>query len=155
MRRKSAHLAFRAALAAAGLVSLVLVPDAGAQTPQPKRKKASVETPAAPPPPPPVPDPHHRPLTELSEIIGALTLLSEVCSPGPAGNPWRARMERLIAAEGEASGIADRLRGAFNHGYSDYATSYRTCTRSARTAAEVLTRDAARLARDIERRFGS
>jgi len=54
-----------------------------------------------------------------------------------------------------ASGIADRLRGAFNHGYSDYATSYRACTPSAKAAAEILTRDAARLARDIERRFGS
>lgn len=142
-------------LAAMAIMMSLVFPQASAQVPQTKRKKASVETPAAPPPPPPAPDPHHRPLTELSEIIGALALLAEVCSPGSASNPWRARMERLIAAEGEASGIAERLKGAFNHGYSDYATSYRSCTPSAKAATEMLTRDAARLARDIERRFGS
>lgn len=147
--------AFRAfLLAAASLAVLVAAPDAGAQTPQAKRKKASVETPA-PAPPPSAPDPHHRPLIELSEIIGALTLLTEVCAPGSTANPWRARMERLVAAEGEASGIADRLRGAFNHGYSDYATGYRSCTPSAKAAVDILTLEAARRARDIERRFGS
>jgi len=153
--RSGPALAFALMFATAMLAIGLAVPGAEAQTPHPKRKKASVETPAAPPPPPPAPDPHHRPLTELSEIIGALALLAEVCSPGSASNPWRARMERLVVAEGEASGIVDRLRGAFNHGYSDYATSYRTCTPSAKAAAEMLIRDAARLARDIERRFGS
>ena len=139
---------------AASLTALVAAPQALGQGAAVRKKKPAVEAPAAPPPPP-APDPHHRPLTELSEIIGALVLLTEICSPASSTNPWRARMERLVAAEGEASGIADRLRGAFNHGYSDYATSYRACTPSAKAAAEILTRDAARLARDIERRFGS
>ncbi len=155
MTARGPHPARGLRLTAALFAMVIAMPQAGAQAPQPKRKKASVETPATPPPPPPAPDPHHRPLIELSELIGALALLVEVCTPGSASNPWRARMERLIATEGEASGIADRLRGAFNHGYSDYATSYRTCTPSAKAATDMLTRDAARLARDIERRFGS
>lgn len=147
--------AFHALFVAASLTALIAAPQAFGQGAPVRKKKPSVEAPAAPPPPPPAPDPHHRPLTELSEIIGALVLLTEICSPASSTNPWRARMERLVAAEGEASGIADRLRGAFNHGYSDYATSYRACTPSAKAAVEILTRDAARLARDIERRFGS
>ena len=146
--------ALHALFVAASLTALIAAQQAFGQRASVRKKKPAVEAPATPPPPP-APDPHHRPLTELSEIIGALVLLTEICSPASSTNPWRARMERLVAAEGEASGIADRLRGAFNHGYSDYATSYRACTPSAKAAAEILTRDAARLARDIERRFGS
>jgi uncharacterized protein (TIGR02301 family) len=119
------------------------------------RKKPPVEKPTPAPAPVPAVNPHHKPLIDLSEMIGALAFLADICSPGAGLNPWRIRMETLLETEGEASGIRDRLTGAFNQGYADYSTSYRQCTPSARAAQRLLTRDAARGARDIERRFGS
>lgn len=92
---------------------------------------------------------------ELSEAIGALALLNQVCAPAARTNPWRVRMEDLVEAEGEASGLREKMMGAYNRGFSEYAISYRQCTDAARAARALLTRDAARLARDLERRFGS
>lgn len=146
----------RAALALL-LLAAVGVEAASAQQAQPRaRKKAPIETPAAPATPPPqAENPQQKPLTDLAEIIGGLAFLTEICSPGSAVNPWRARMEGLLEAEGEASGIKARMTGAFNQGYTDYSTTYRQCTQSARAVQRLMTRDASRLAREIERRFGS
>ncbi len=133
------------------------------QPPQPQpqrvrpvpRKKAPETPPPAPKPAPVVITPQEKPLVELSEIIGALTFLAQICSPASTPNPWRVRMETLLDSEGEASGVRDKMTGAFNLGFAEYATTYRQCTDSARAARRILTRDAARLARDLERRFGS
>lgn len=96
-----------------------------------------------------------KPLVEISEVVGALAFLSQLCSPGVMPNPWRSRMEALLEAEGEASGAKEQMAGAFNTGYADYATTYRQCTPAAQAATQALAREAARLARDLERRFGS
>lgn len=64
-------------------------------------------------------------------------------------------MEALIESESEATGLRERMNGAFNTGFADYSTTYRQCTEAARLARRILARDAARLARDLERRFGS
>ena len=87
--------------------------------------------------------------------MGALTFLSQICSPGQEPNPWRRRMETLLEAEGESSAAHDRMAGAYNTGFADYATTYRQCTPAAQAAQQALVREAARLARDLERRFGS
>ena len=152
----------RVALILAGLALAVLaVEPVLAQQTQPQRarpalRKKAVETPPPTPklPPPPA-NAQEKPLLELSEAIGGLTFLSEICTPAANPNPWRLRMEALLDSEGESSGARDKMTGAFNHGFSDYSTTYRQCTDAARAARRVLTRDAARLARDIERRFGS
>ena len=120
-----------------------------------RRKKPPAEATQPAPRPTPLANPQERPLTELAEALGALAFLSQLCSPAADPNPWRARMETLLKAEGESSGAQEKMIGAFNAGFQDYSTTYRQCTDAARTAERVLTRDAARHARDIERRFGS
>jgi uncharacterized protein (TIGR02301 family) len=63
-------------------------------------------------------------------------------------------MERLVESEGAAQGNRQRLMGAYNAGFSAFSTSYRQCTDAANTARSVLLREAARLARALEQRYG-
>ena len=145
----------------AGLV-LMLVADAAIAQQQPQRaravqrKKPTTEA-VAPAPKPLLPpaNAQERPLLELSEAMGGLAFLTQICSPASNPNPWLIRMEALVNSEGDNSGAREKMTGAYNHGFSDYATTYRQCTDAARAARKVLTRDAARLARDLERRFGT
>lgn len=153
MRKASASLVIL-------LLTASLAGEAMAQqdAPRPRttqRNRKPVEP--APPPkaPPPPANAQEKPLVEIAETIGALAFLSQICSPATTPNPWRVRMEALLDAEGEASGAREKMTGAFNQGYSEYSASYRQCTDAALAARRILTRDAARMARDLERRFGS
>lgn len=121
----------------------------------PRRKAAEPAPLPAPKAPPPPANAQEKPLADLSETIGALTFLTQICSPATSPNPWRVRMEALLDSEGENSGTREKMTGAFNQGFSDYSTSYRQCTDAARAARRILARDAARMARDLERRFGT
>jgi uncharacterized protein (TIGR02301 family) len=144
----------RALLLGAMMVALPL--QAWAQAQPPKGKKPKPEEVKKARPGAPTPDAAMAPLSELSETLGALTLLGQLCAPTPdTPNIWRVRMEGLLEAEGEAAGASERMKGAFNRGYSDYATSYARCTPAARAATETLRREAARLARLLNQRFGS
>lgn len=141
---------------------IIQTPSAPAQTgpAEPLRARPSIrrpagESPAASRPLPPISTAQEKPLVDLSEVVGALAFLSQLCQPSAQPNPWRARMEVLLEAEGEPSGARETMAGAFNTGFSDYATTYRQCTPAAEAARLALTREAARLARELERRFGS
>jgi len=120
-----------------------------------KAQKPKTEEPKKVRPAPPTPEAAQGPLSELSETMGALAVLSQLCAPDITPNPWRMRMEALVEAEGEASGAKERMQGAFNRGYADFSTSYTRCTPAAKAADEALRREAARLARVLTQRFGT
>lgn len=123
------------------------------QTPA-RRTAPPAQTQPAPPPRPVLPAEYERPVLELSETIGSLAFLTGLCRPAPGPNPWRRRMEELVESEGNANANREKLMGAYNQGFSAFSTTYRQCTDAARAARSVLVREAARLARDIERRYG-
>ncbi len=120
--------------------------------------KKSPPPPPAPPTATPAPPPDTRPydpqLLRLSEILGALTYLREVCRAGDA-DQWRARMQTLLEAEGKPDARRDRLAGAFNHGMQGYALSYRSCTPNARFVIQRFLTEGADLARGLENRYRS
>ncbi|MFN3483558.1 MAG: TIGR02301 family protein [Rhabdaerophilum calidifontis] len=128
-----------------------------AAQPRPIRRKRPAAEAPAPVPKPAIapPNAQEAPLTQFSEVIGALAFLADLCAPDTRPNPWQRRMEAFLEAEGDNSGLRERLTGAYNQGFSEYSTSYRQCTPAARAARAMLTRDAARLARELDRRFGS
>jgi uncharacterized protein (TIGR02301 family) len=103
---------------------------------------------------PGLPVDYERPMLELSETLGSLAFLTTLCRPAERPNPWQKRMERLVESEGAAQGNRQRLMGAYNAGFSAFSTSYRQCTDAANTARSVLLREAARLARALEQRYG-
>ena len=108
---------------------------------------------APPPPPPDLPAPYDKDLLRLSEIIGALSFLRDLCGQSDAAE-WPTRMKALLDAEGTTPGRRDRLAGAYNRGYRGYAITYRICTPSAREAATRFIAEGERLSHAIAGRFG-
>ncbi len=86
--------------------------------------------------------PYDDKLLRLSEILGAVHYLRELCGAGE-GQLWRERMQDLIAAEGSSALRKAKLTRGFNQGYRSYSRTYNSCTGSAQTAvARFLTEGA-------------
>ena len=92
-------------------------------------------------------------LLRLSEIMGALAYLRDLCGDGD-GAEYRARMAALLDAEGTTPERREKLAGAYNRGYRGYETTYGQCTPNARVAITRFVAEGARLARDISDRYG-
>ena len=81
--------------------------------------------------------PDNRPyddrLLRLSEILGAVHYLRELCGAND-GQLWRDRMTELMNAEGSSALRRARLTRSFNQGYRSYSRTYIACTPTAQTA---------------------
>lgn len=102
------------------------------------------------------PAPASRPVYEaellrLSEVIGALAFLRDLCGAADAAE-WPERMRQLIEAEGPER--APRLAGAYNRGYGGFALTYRVCTPAAELAMARYLEEGDRLSRLIASRYG-
>jgi uncharacterized protein (TIGR02301 family) len=76
--------------------------------------------------------PYDDRLLRLSEILGAIHFLRELCGASD-GQMWRERMEELIRAEGPSALRQAKLTRSFNQGYRNYQRTYSTCTPTAQT----------------------
>lgn len=116
---------------------------------RPVAAEAQEET--APPPPPAAP--YDEGLTRLSEILGAMHYLRDLCGAGE-GTLWRDQMQGLIDAE-QADGVRlARFVEGFNRGYEGFKAVYRACTPAATTAIDRYMEEGARIARDVAARYG-
>jgi len=77
--------------------------------------------------------PYDDKLFRLSEILGAVHYLRELCG-GNDGQVWRERMKELMDAEGSSALRRAKLTRSFNNGYRSYSRTYNSCTPSAQTA---------------------
>ena len=77
--------------------------------------------------------PYDERLMRLSEILGAVHYLRELCGAND-GQLWRERMRELMDAEGSSALRRAKLTRSFNNGYRSYSRTYNTCTASAQTA---------------------
>lgn len=94
--------------------------------------------------------PYDDKLMRLSEILGAIHYLRELCG-ADEGQLWRDRMRDLMEAEGTTALRRARLTRSFNRGYLGYSRTYRTCTPSAETAVKRFLAEASELATDLVR----
>lgn len=94
--------------------------------------------------------PYDDKLMRLSEILGAVHYLRELCG-ADEGQLWRDRMRELIEAEGTSALRRARLTRSFNRGYQGYSRTYRTCTPSAETAIKRFFAEATQLADELMR----
>ena len=108
---------------------------------------ALAQAPDAPPPP------YEPQLLRLSEIMGSLAWLREVCGDND-GDQWRAGMRRLMEAEAQTEARRERLAGAYNRGFRSYEMLHRTCTPNTRAIIERFLEEGGKLAGDITGRFG-
>ena len=77
--------------------------------------------------------PYDDKLLRLSEILGAVHYLRELCGAND-GQTWRERMKELMDTEGSSALRRARLTRSFNNGYRSYSRTYSACSPSAQTA---------------------
>jgi uncharacterized protein (TIGR02301 family) len=139
----------RFALAAALVLAV-----ASAQAQQRPRAPAQPPPPAAQPEPPPeMPLIYEPQLLKLSEALGVIAFMSQLCGE-PAGEAWRARAEQLIEAESATPARKERLAGAYNRGYAGHQAAHRSCNERSRAVIERKVREAKEIAQDLANRFG-
>ncbi|MEE9587894.1 MAG: TIGR02301 family protein [Hyphomicrobiaceae bacterium] len=79
--------------------------------------------------------PYDDELFRLSEILGSIHYLRELCG-AKEGQLWREEMQGLLKTEGTSASRRIKLVRSFNKGYRNYRRTYRSCTRSAKTAVD-------------------
>jgi uncharacterized protein (TIGR02301 family) len=89
--------------------------------------------------------PYDDRLMRLSEILGAVHYLRELCGAND-GQLWRERMQELMNAEGSSALRRARLTRSFNQGYRSYLRTYAACSPSAQTAVTRFVGEAVQLA---------
>ncbi len=114
---------------------------------------AAAQAPGDTPPGPPTAAPYDDSLIRLSEILGAMHYLRDLCGAGE-GTVWRDQMQGIIDAEQADGERLARLIEAFNRGYDGFKAVYRTCTPAATTAIDRYMDEGARIARDVAARYG-
>jgi uncharacterized protein (TIGR02301 family) len=89
--------------------------------------------------------PYDDRLMRLSEILGAVHYLRELCGAND-GQMWRERMRELMEAEGSTALRRAKLTRSFNSGYRSYSRTYNSCTTSAQTAIAKFLAEGAEIA---------
>ena len=90
-------------------------------------------------------------MQRLLEIMGSLYFLEPLCGENTAD--WRQQAADLVALDAPDPDREQRLYGAFNAGYEDYARLYRNCTLAAREAMVRLFTEAEIRASGIHSRY--
>lgn len=143
---------FRSALA--GLLAVVASAGLGlAQDDPPADTAAPPAAEEGAPPngeqPPPI---YEDKLLRLSEILGSLTFLRDLCGKAD-GATWRNEMAALLEAEHPAGQRRQRLVARFNHGFETFHAVYRSCTPSANLAIARYLAEGEAIANDVRSRY--
>lgn len=77
--------------------------------------------------------PYDAQLLRLSEILGAIHYLRELCGSGE-GQLWREQMRAIVRSEGSTAIRRAKLVKSFNKGYRGFRRTYRSCNKSAKVA---------------------
>jgi uncharacterized protein (TIGR02301 family) len=89
--------------------------------------------------------PYDERLMRLSEILGAVHYLRELCGNSD-GQLWRERMRDIMEGEGSSALRRAKLTRSFNNGYRSYSRTYQSCTPSAQTAIDRFLTEGTQLA---------
>ena len=121
----------------------ILLALAGAVRAQDAAPEATAEPPA------PI---YEEKLLRLSEILGALSFLRDLCGDQD-GDAWRNEMISLLIAEKPPPLRRKRLIARFNHGFETFNAVYRICTPSAKLSISRYLTEGAALASDVRVRY--
>jgi uncharacterized protein (TIGR02301 family) len=92
--------------------------------------------------------PYDDKLQRLSEILGAVHYLRELCGAND-GQLWRDRMQALMNTEGSSALRRANLTRSFNNGYRSYSRTYSTCSATAQTAIDRFLAEGAEIADNL------
>jgi uncharacterized protein (TIGR02301 family) len=110
-------------------------------------KPSLAQTPVVPNPP------YHQKLLRLSEVIGSVHFLRNLCGEG--GTVWRDSMNEILVSEKPTPERKAQLTASFNHGYRSFDGVYVRCTPSAIDALGRFMKEGALLSEDISSRYGN
>lgn len=94
--------------------------------------------------------PYDDRLVRLSEILGAVHYLRELCGANE-GQTWRDRMREIVEAEGSSALRRARLTRSFNQGYQSYSKTHKICTTTAQTAISRFMAEGVQIAEGLVR----
>lgn len=92
--------------------------------------------------------PYDERLLRLSEILGAVHYLRELCGAND-GQLWRNYMRELMDAEAGSALRRARMSRSFNNGYRSFSRAYTVCTPSAESAISKFIAEGALLADNL------
>ena len=92
--------------------------------------------------------PYDQKLYRLSEILGAVHYLRELCGSND-GQQWREGMRKLIESESSSAVRRATLSRRFNRGYRGYSRTYRSCTSSAQATIERFLKEAIQISDEL------
>jgi uncharacterized protein (TIGR02301 family) len=73
---------------------------------------------------------------------------------GNDAQDWRNKMTQLMEAEATTEPRKERLAGAYNRGFREYAQTYRRCTPAAELVIRRYAEEGGKLTRELTSRFG-
>lgn len=133
---------FRFFLLSIGLFSL-LTASAHAQAPIQKPSTDAAAT------------PYDQQLNRLSEILGTITYLRNLCAEHSEPQ-WRAAMEKLLTVDaGTEPARKQQLTAAYNRGYRAFGALHTACTDAARQTDSEYRAEGATLIKEMTNRFGN
>jgi len=92
--------------------------------------------------------PYDDKLLRLSEILGAVHFLRELCG-AEEGQLWRQQMAALVEAESASTARRVRFINSFNKGYRSYRRTYQSCTTAAQAQVTRFLTEGAELAKAL------
>lgn len=100
-----------------------------------------------------LPPAYDNQMMRLSEILGALHYLRELCGANEK-QLWREQMASLITTEAPTDERKALMIANFNKGFRGFREIYRDCTSSAVIATNRYLKQATRLSAEIPDRYG-
>ena len=100
-----------------------------------------------------LPPAYDNQMMRLSEILGALHYLRELCGANE-GQLWRDQMAEMIAKEEPSEERRAQMIANFNRGFRGFQETYRECTESAIEANNRYIFEGTKLSGEIPTRYG-
>lgn len=100
-----------------------------------------------------LPPAYEKQMMRLSEILGSLHYLRELCGANE-GQKWREQMQKMLAAEEPTDERRALLIASFNQGFRGFQEVYRDCTDAAVEANNRYIAEGRKLAGEIPTRYG-
>ncbi len=91
---------------------------------------------------------YERNILKLSQVLGAIHHLREVCNANE-GQLWRQKMVELLETEAPNPQRRAHLVQRFNQGYRSHQLTYTTCTKKAKKRVKRFIKEGASLATAI------
>lgn len=134
-------------------LSLLIAAALGLAQPAFAQSTEEAQTPTEEPVVKTLPPAYEPQMLRLSEVLGALHYLRELCGANE-GQKWRETMQDMIKNEEPSSERRAQMIANFNNGFRGFQETYRECTQAAIEANNRYIAEGIKLSGEIPARYG-